>query len=139
MMKITLQSAFVFGLLWIAGCVLTEFAYSLAAEHTLARAARAGALEATLPRATLRSVGDTVRRRLAERTSWAEHLTFAVHQNGAAVGGTIHAAGGDQMTVTLAVPVRAVLPRWLSAFSLRTSASQLEVRAVRSIPGKNIR
>ncbi|HEX2476204.1 MAG TPA: hypothetical protein VHK01_15745 [Lacipirellulaceae bacterium] len=124
--------------LCFTGCVLAEFAYSLAAELTLARAARAGALEATLPQATYRSVGETVRRRLAERASWAGQLKLAVQRNGAAVGGAMRAAGGDQMTVTLAVPLRTVLPRWLCAFSFRT-ASQIEVRAVRNVPGEELR
>jgi hypothetical protein len=122
--------------LGFAGCSLAEFACSLAAEHTLARAARAGALEATLPRATLRSVGDAVKRRLADRSSWAKQLTLSVHRNGAAVSGAIQAAGGDQMTVTLVVPLRAALPRWLSALSVWTSQSQIEVRADRSVPGR---
>ena len=124
--------------LWFAGCLLAEFAYCLAAEHTLARAARAGALEATLPRATIPSVGDTVRHRLAGRTLWAEQLTLSVHRNGAAAGGAILATAGDQMTVTLAVPFRAAQPQWLNAFSLRTSESQIEVRAERSVPGKDL-
>ncbi len=122
--------------LCFAGCSLAEFAYSLAAEHTLTRAARAGALEATLPRATLRSVGDAVKRRLAERSSWAKQLTLSVHRNGAAVSGAIQAAGGDQMTVTLVVPVRAALPLWLSELSVWTSQSQIEVRAERNVPGR---
>jgi hypothetical protein len=125
--------------LCFAACFLAEFGYSLAVELTLARAARAGALEATLPQATYRSVADTVKRRLGERTSWAGQLKLAVQRNGTAVSSVMRAAAGDQMSVTLAVPVRAVLPRWLRAFSLRTSASRIEVRAVRSVPGKNIR
>jgi hypothetical protein len=124
--------------LCFTGGLLAEFAYSLAAELTLARAARAGALEASLPRATLQSVYDTVERRLAERTSLAQHLTLAVQRNGAAVSGAVKTAGGDQMSVTLAVPVHAVLPRWLCPFSLRTSTSQIEVRAVRNVPGKEL-
>jgi hypothetical protein len=122
--------------LWVAGCVLAEFAYCLAAEHTLIRAARAGALEATLPRASFRSVGDTVERRLVRRASWTEQLTLSVHRNGAAVGGAIQAAGGDRMAVTLAVPVRAVVPQWLSSISLRTGESQIEARAERTVPGR---
>src|SRR5437764_1142099 len=44
--------------------VLTEFAYVLAAERTLSVAARAGAMEATLPRATYQSVTAAVDGRL---------------------------------------------------------------------------
>src|SRR6476661_5171587 len=42
---------------------LAAFGYQLAAEHQLVAAARAGALEATLPRATFQSVAQTVERR----------------------------------------------------------------------------
>src|SRR5262245_2189949 len=48
-----------------ATTVLTEFGYSLAAEQLLAHAARAGALEATLPRATVHTVEQSIRRQLA--------------------------------------------------------------------------
>jgi hypothetical protein len=131
-----LRWAAAIAVLWVAGCVLVEFAYCLAAEHTLTRAARAGALEATLPRASFRSVGDSVERRLVQRASWTERLTLSVHRNGAAIGGAIQAAGGDRMGVTLAVPVRAVVPPWLSSISLRTGLSQIEVRAERTVPGR---
>jgi hypothetical protein len=131
-----LRWAAAFAMLWFAGCILAEFACSLAAEHTLARAARAGALEATLPRASFRSVGKTVKGRLANRAAWAEQITLSVEQNDATVGGAIRAVGGDRMTVTLAVPVRTVVPPWLSAINLRTGESQIEVRAERTVPGR---
>jgi len=131
-----LRWAAAIAVLWFSGCVLAEFAYSLAAEHALARAARAGALEATLPRATIPSVSETVNRRLANRDGWGEQLRLSVHRNGLAVGGTIRAAGGDRMEVTLAVPVRAVLPHWLSVIGLRTTKSQIEVHAERAVPGR---
>jgi hypothetical protein len=132
-----LRWAAAIAVLSFAGCVLAEFAYCLAAEHTLTRAARAGAMEATLPRASVRSVGDTVKRRLVRRTAWAGRLTLSVHRNGAAVGGAIRAAGGDRITVTLAVPVRAVLPHWLSAIGLGSGEAQIEVRAEREVPGRS--
>lgn len=122
--------------LWFSGCVLIEFAYLLAAEHTLLRAARAGALEATLPRATFQSVGETVKRRLANCAAWDQQLTLSLQRNGAAVGGTIRVAGGDRMGVTLALPFRAFLPNWLIAVSLGNSESQIEVRAERDVPGR---
>jgi hypothetical protein len=131
-----LRWAAALAVLWFAGCVLAEFFYTLAAEHKLARAARAGALEATLPRASFRSVGETVERLLARRASSTGQLTLAVHRNDTAVSGAIQALGGDQMMVTLAVPVRAVLPRWLSAFRLGSSESRIEVRAERAVPGR---
>src|SRR3954465_13357830 len=47
----------------VAAGALTEFSYMLAAEHALLVAARAGAMEATLPRATYQSVTAAVDRR----------------------------------------------------------------------------
>ncbi|HJQ81485.1 MAG TPA: hypothetical protein VJ828_16100 [Lacipirellulaceae bacterium] len=131
-----LRWAAAIAVLWFAGCMLMEFAYCLAAEHTLARAARAGALEATLPRASLQSVCQTIKRRLANHAAWAPQLALSVERNGTAVGGAIQAVGGDRMAVMAAVPVRAVVPHWLNAVSLRTSESQIEVRAERQVPGR---
>jgi hypothetical protein len=133
-----LRWAAAFGVLWFAGCVLTEFACCLAAERTLGRAARAGALEATLPRANYQSVVDTVTRRLANRVALSEKLALVVHRNGAAVGGALRTVGGDRIAVTLTVPARAVAPNWLSVLSLRTGESQIEVRAERQVPGRVI-
>jgi hypothetical protein len=129
-----LRWAAAIAVLWFAGCVLVEFAYCLAAEHALTGAARAGALEATLPRANFQSVRQTVKRRLAIHAAWEERLTLSVHRNGTAIGGAIQAADGDRLAITLTVPIRAMVPQWLNAFSLRTSASQIEVRAEREVP-----
>jgi hypothetical protein len=120
---------------WFASSVLVQFAYSLAAEHMLTRAARSAVLEATLPRATYESVRDTVERRLANR-AWAKQTTLSVQRNGTPIGGMTRAASGDRMDVTLSVPARAVVPPWLSAIKLRTAESQIEVRAERAVPGR---
>jgi hypothetical protein len=131
-----LRWAAALAVLWLSACVLAEFAYSLGAEHTLARAAQAGALEATMPRATYRSVVETINRRIAMRDRWAAQLTISVDRNGAAVGGPIRAAGGDRMEVTIVVPARAVLPPWLSFLPFQTGESEIEVRAERDVPGR---
>jgi hypothetical protein len=133
-----LRWAAALAVLWFAGCVLAEFALCLAAERTLSRAARAGALEATLPRASFRSVGETVNRRLATRAAWVNQVTLSVQQNGTPIGGAIRAIDGDLVSVTIAMPVRAILPRWLSATSLRTVESQIVVRAERAVPGREL-
>jgi hypothetical protein len=131
-----LRWAAAIGVLWFAGCVLAEFTYSLAAERALSRAARAGALEATLPRATYRSVCETVKRRLANRAAWANQMSLTVQQNGIPVGGAIRAIDGDRMSVTLALPLRVIMPRWLSAVSFQASESRIEARAEREVPGR---
>jgi hypothetical protein len=130
-----LRWAAAIAVIWIAGCVLAEFWCSLTAEHMLARAARAGALEATLPRATHRTVVEAVTRRLANR-AWTKQMTLSVQQNGTAIGGMIRATGGDRMAVTMVAPARSVLPPWLSFLSFHTNESQIEVRAEREIPGR---
>jgi hypothetical protein len=131
-----LRWAAALGGLWFAGCVLTEFCYCLTAEYMLARAARAGALEASLPRATYGSVADAVRRRLPSGTSLLDQLRVGVMQNGTSVGGAFRATGGDQITVAVTVPVRTILPGWLTALGLPWAESQIEVCAQRQVPGR---
>src|SRR6186997_2751598 len=60
----TLRWAAALATIAVATSQLIAFAYQLSTEHTLAAAARAGALEATLPRASVRTVTETVARRL---------------------------------------------------------------------------
>ena len=93
--------------------VLAEFAYCLAAEHTVARAARAGALEATLPRATSKSIAESVTQRLA---GYPQHQRTNAARDSAewqAVLGRLNVQPGDRISVHVAVPGTAVLPRWL--------------------------
>jgi hypothetical protein len=84
-----------------AATILVVFAYQVAAERTLVRAANAGLREAALPRATHASVEAAIRRRLAGAMS----LDRATH--------VIVSSAGNRASVHLAVPVAAVLPRWL--------------------------
>jgi len=122
--------------LWLAACLLAEFYCCLAAEHALARAARAGALEATLPRATYRSVADTVHSRLTCHAALADTLHLGVLQNGMPSRGALRVREGDAMTIALAVPARAALPGWLRALALPTGKTQIMVRAEREVPGR---
>src|SRR5690242_16048330 len=55
-----LKCAAVMAVFAIAGCVLTDFAIAIAAQNTLDAAARAAAVEATLPRATYQSIAETI-------------------------------------------------------------------------------
>src|SRR5262245_3757552 len=70
------------GVLFVAGGMLIQFAYCLAAEQALTRAARAGVLEATLPRASSASVRRVVEQRLAAYPSLAGRLQLHMLQNG---------------------------------------------------------
>src|ERR1043165_2882686 len=80
-----LQWAAAIVVLVMATNVLAEFACVVAAEHTLTIAARAGALEATLPRATYESVVATIKRRLAGYPRLVEQLHVCLLQNGSPV------------------------------------------------------
>lgn len=125
--------------LLFAACLLTQFGYRLAAELTLARAARAGALEATLPRASCHSVRQSVERRLEDFPQQpSRRLRFSVQQNGAPVRGMIRAGEGDRLTVTLAVPTQHVAPQWLGAVRFWWADAWIEARAERQIPVRQL-
>ncbi len=85
----------------IATMVLVAFAYQMAAERALVRAATAGLREAALPRATNASVEAAIRRRLAGTTSLDGATRMSV------------AKAGNRLSVRLAVPVAAIMPHWL--------------------------
>jgi len=114
--------------------ILIDFAYTLAAEQTLARAARAAALEATLPHATLQSIVDTAERRMQDLDEDRGTWKIYVEQNGTPVRGVLRPQEGDRLTVTLAVPSQAVLPGWLHIASAWQSDRPIEARAERRMP-----
>jgi hypothetical protein len=122
--------------LGFAASTLLEFAYVMAAEHTLARAARAGALEATLPRATLRSITDTAQRRLEPHPSLASQLRLTVENNGRPVLALLHPVQGDRLSVTLTASTRAALPAWLRTLRFWESDKPIRVRIERTMPGR---
>ena len=99
----------------VSAMVLTGFAYQLAAEQALARAAQAGLREAALPRATNASVEAAVRRRLADGFGLerATQVTLA--------------RAGERLAIRLSVPTVAALPRWLPA-GFWSDGAQIEVR-----------
>lgn len=125
--------------LCVAAAALTKFGYCASAERALIRAARAGAVEATLPRATYQSVVAAVERRLTgypERS--AERLRISLQQNGKPVRGVIRPADGNRLTVALAVPSEEMLPGWLRALAFWHSGSAIEGRAERHLPGRRL-
>ena len=74
--------------------------YCLAAEHTVIAAARAGALEATLPRATSQSVAESVMQRLAGYRSASRQTQLVIQQNGAPILGRFNVQPNDRISVT---------------------------------------
>jgi len=124
--------------MFFAVSLLTQFGYCLATELVLGRAARAGALEATLPRASYQSVRQSVERRLQNPPLLSDRLRFSLQQNGAPVRGAILAQQDDRFSVTLAVPTHDVLPRWLRTACFWRADSYIEARAVRLEPGRQL-
>jgi len=118
--------------------VLVEFGYCLAAEQALLRAARAGVLEATLPRATYQTVEQTVRGRLASHGLPPQNVKFQVEHNGMPARGSLVPRDSDQLSVTLVTPTWAVLPTWLRAITFRPADSRIAVRAERVVPGPRL-
>ena len=122
----------------IAASVLIEFGHLLAAERSLARAARAAALEASLPRATYETICSVAMRRLAAQPALASQVRVSLLQNGAPVGKSFGPQPGDQITVTLAMPISAALPDWLPGVHYRRSDAPITVRAELEMPGKDL-
>jgi hypothetical protein len=118
--------------------VLAEFGYQMSAEQTLARAARAGALEATLPRATYRSVEETIDRRLRSLVGRGAGRRIYISQNEKPVQAIVRQGEDDRFSVTLTLADQAVMPGWLNALRFWRPASTLEARAERRTPGSRI-
>jgi hypothetical protein len=110
-----LEQAALIAVLVMTATALTAFAYELAAERALARAAAAGLREAALPRATTESVEATVRRRLAGGLALDRAARVRL------------ARAGDRLAINLSVPTAAVLPRWLPVGAWSDS-TQIEFR-----------
>lgn len=128
------------GMLAVSTSFLVEFGYRLAAEQTLARAARAGLREATMPHATWESVQRTVKQRLSGLSLSPGELLISLQQNGAPIRGPIHLRDGDRLTLLLTAPSRAARPNWLSStFVLGSSLSRderLRTIAERQLPDR---
>jgi hypothetical protein len=118
--------------------VLTEFAYCLAAEHTIARAARAGALEATLPRATTKSIAQSVARRLTSYPGTCGQTRLVIEQNDKPTLGRLKLQPGDRISVHVGVPSTTVIPRWLGRLKFWHGNPRIEASAERTIPGRVI-
>jgi hypothetical protein len=118
--------------------VLAEFAFCLAAEHTVARAARAGALEATLPRATTSSIRESVARRLTGYPTAVAKTRLVIYQNGRPLLGRLIARPGDRISVHVSLSSAAVLPSWLERVKFWRGNAPIEVAAERSVPGRRV-
>jgi hypothetical protein len=134
-----LQWAAALVVLLFASVVLAEFVYCLTAEHTLARAAHAGALEATLPRASYKTIAQSIERRLDGYPGVAKQLRLVIRQNNAPLGARTHLQPGDRISVLLSAPSHAVLPGWLRTIDFCRNCTRIEAHAAREIPGRLLR
>jgi hypothetical protein len=124
--------------LGIAAGVLLEFAYLIAAERTLTVAARAGVMEATLPRATYQSVIAAIDRRLLQYPLLAKQLNVCFLQNGALVQSQFRQQDGDCFAVRLSGPGSAAVPNWLRTLMFWRVESKITAQAERQSPGRKL-
>ena len=122
----------------IAAGVLIEFAYVLAAERALSIAARAGAMEATLPRATYQSVTAAVDRRLNQYPLLAKQLHLSLLQNGTLVQTQLRQHEGDRFAITLSGPSSAAVPDWLRTLMFWRGESAIQAHAEQQLPGRKL-
>ena len=122
----------------ISAGVLSEFAFVLTAERTLSIAARAGAMEATLPRATYQSVTAAIDRRLHQYPLLAKQLNLSLLQNGTPVQSQFRQHDGDHYAVVLSGPSTAAVPHWLRTLMFWHGESKIEVRGEHQSPGRRL-
>jgi hypothetical protein len=63
-------------------------------------------------------------------------MRLAIEQNKLPLGRRFCPQPGDRLSVSLAVPVRSVLPRWLQTVTFWRGAAYIRVKAERRIPGR---
>lgn len=126
-------------ILIVAGATLLEFAYLMAAERTLSFAARAGAMEATLPRATYDSVRTTIERRLAGYSQMQSQLQILLLRDGQPAGKRLAASDGTRYSIVVKTPAAAALPPWLIKLTPWRSEQPLTAHAERTVPGRQLR
>jgi hypothetical protein len=97
----------------LSALVLAAFAYQVAAEQKLHRAAVAGMHEASLPGATSGSVEGVVRRRLAHRGDALGTARLLLAINGAPIRGRIPHGFEESLSLSLIVAADEFMPRWI--------------------------
>src|SRR5262245_57013295 len=70
------------GVIAVTSCLVLAFAYVATAEHALIVAARAGAMEASLPRARYQTVTAAIERRLVSQPVLIEQMSVTFAKNG---------------------------------------------------------
>lgn len=114
------------GVLFFATCALLQLRYCIAAELTLSHAARAGVVEATLPRATLKTIVETIERRLQSHSIPPGMLQIAIQQNDVPMQRVLRLADGYRVSLAISLPIDAVLPAWLRVVNVWTGNASIE-------------
>jgi hypothetical protein len=122
----------------VAASVLIEFAYVLAAERALSNAARAGAMEATLPRATYQSITAIIDRRLSQYPVLAKQLHLSLLQNDSLVQSQFRPHEGDRVAITLSGPSSSAIPVWLRTLTSWRGESVIHAHAEQQLPGRKL-
>ena len=133
-----LRSASAIAVLCATVTTIAEFGCCLMAEQAATRAVRAGALEATLPRASLASIAASVQRRLGEYPRAIGQSRITVSHNGTPARKGFAPLPDDRIAVTLTVPAEAVLPRWLHRLNFWHDHPPIIATAERRMPGRRI-
>lgn len=127
------------GMLVVASSILMQFAYCVAAERALGYAARAGAIEATLPRATHESITNVVRRRLEEHAIPTAQLNITVRRNDLPLPRMFRVLDDDRIAVSVAMPTESALPAWLRAVAFGRGEPFIHAVAEQRMPGKQLK
>jgi hypothetical protein len=134
-----LQWAAAVAVLAIASSVLVEFGQGIAAEHVLRIAARAGAAEATLPKATYESVAAVIERRLATTCPQLKgQLQLTLLRNGTPVVQHFRPVGGDRLSVTISAPTSSLVSSWVRMLSPGRRESLTSAHAESQMPGRKL-
>jgi hypothetical protein len=103
--------------LGIAAITLLCFAYQLSAEQALARAVGIGLRAAAMPRATSRTVEQSIRRELGNGSQLSQAAHIWIERAGKPFKGAIASDNRHKIAVTIAAPTASVLPSWLLPLS----------------------
>jgi hypothetical protein len=123
----------------VSASQLVAFAYVCVADRALNLAARAGAAESILPRATYQSIYAAVERRLADYPRLGSRLQMTVLQNGRPVGQRFRAREDDRISITISASASAMMPGWLTTVPQWRGDLLLTARADRTMRGHRLR
>jgi hypothetical protein len=102
-------------------------------------AARAGAFEATLPRANYKTIAAAVDRILVAYPQLSGKTQLTVLQNGRPVGQQLRPGENDRISVTITAPASAFTPRWLLKLPRWSDDTHITAHAERNTPSHKLR